>query len=532
MAAVLAVSVAGYASTYTVVNTEDAGAGSLRQAIIEANSHAGPDTIIFDIPKTGTLFNGNAWFIVPETDLPALMDDATLIDGDSQTRHQGNTNPDGPEIYLSGYSGKASHLINNGFIIRSAHNLIKGLIISAFNQHAIYLSGTAASNNRITGNYIGLNFSGRDTISSPNNTGIYLDEHAHHNQIGGAAAGERNVISGNRYSGVYFYESDDNLVVGNYIGTDKDGYRALGNYDTGVYIWGSKGNIIGGLLAGESNLISGNSTGVLIYGTGAAGNWVVGNSIGTDLTGARGLGGQRYGVTINDGHHNRIGPANMIRFSSTHAITVEQPAAIGNTITQNSISDSDRRPVGLAAGANEAVPAPDLFQTADGVAGMTLPYVVVEIFSDPAGEGLIYEGAVKSDASGAFVWTGPLTGPTVSANMTDSNGNTSEFSLPVLITQVDEANRNAHPGQFTLSQNYPNPFNPATTIEFALARPERVRLQIMTIRGEIVTELIDGLVPAGTHAVSWNAGEQANGVYLILLEAAGFRQMRKAVLIK
>ena len=40
------------AATYTVVNTEDAGAGSLRQAILDANSHAGPDIIMFSIPKT------------------------------------------------------------------------------------------------------------------------------------------------------------------------------------------------------------------------------------------------------------------------------------------------------------------------------------------------------------------------------------------------------------------------------------------------------------------------------------------------
>ena len=38
------------AATFTVINTNDTGAGSLRQAIADANGSAGPHTINFNIP--------------------------------------------------------------------------------------------------------------------------------------------------------------------------------------------------------------------------------------------------------------------------------------------------------------------------------------------------------------------------------------------------------------------------------------------------------------------------------------------------
>ncbi len=202
----------GLAATYPVINTLDSGAGSLRQAILDANSHAGPDTIVFNIPKTGWLFNGSSWFIEPGSPLPALTDDGTVIDGESQTRSQGDTNNEGPEVVVSGYQGLSSETRWSGLVIWSANNLVKGLSISSWAQNAIWISGAAAHHNRIVGNYIGLNFSGMDTLDSPNSTGIYVDNQARFNVIGGALAEERNVISGNRFAGVYFFGSIQHCV--------------------------------------------------------------------------------------------------------------------------------------------------------------------------------------------------------------------------------------------------------------------------------------------------------------------------------
>ena len=122
--------------------------------------------------------------------------------------------------------------------------------------------------------------------------------------IGGTTAAARNIISGNADSGVQIYDANDNLVEGNYIGTDKTGTVALGNnqgsgangFDFGGVTLddGSSGNTIGGLTAtpgtGAGNLISGNTfAGVLLYYAGSD-NLVAGNLIGTDVTGTVALG--------------------------------------------------------------------------------------------------------------------------------------------------------------------------------------------------------------------------------------------------
>jgi hypothetical protein len=88
-----------------------------------------------------------------------------------------------------------------------------------------------------------------------------------------------------------------------------------------------------------------------------------------------------------------------------------------------------------------------------------------------------------------------------------------------------------------LGANTPNPFNPATTIPFELGAPGHVRLQIFDVRGRLVRTLLDGVAPAGPARARW-AGEDAqgrdlgSGVYFAVLEAPGFRQSRRLVLLK
>jgi len=88
------------------------------------------------------------------------------------------------------------------------------------------------------------------------------------------------------------------------------------------------------------------------------------------------------------------------------------------------------------------------------------------------------------------------------------------------------------PEKFVLSQNYPNPFNPSTTIEFSLQAPEQVSLKVYSILGHELAELIHDTLPAGAHKTVWNAKDCANGIYYIVLEANGCREVRKAVLMK
>ena len=83
-----------------------------------------------------------------------------------------------------------------------------------------------------------------------------------------------------------------------------------------------------------------------------------------------------------------------------------------------------------------------------------------------------------------------------------------------------------------LLQNYPNPFNPTTTIEFYLAKPEYVSLEIFNSLGERVIYLISEKMSAGVHQVSFNGNKFSSGIYLYRLTAGNFTETRKMFLIK
>jgi hypothetical protein len=88
------------------------------------------------------------------------------------------------------------------------------------------------------------------------------------------------------------------------------------------------------------------------------------------------------------------------------------------------------------------------------------------------------------------------------------------------------------PDRFELRQNYPNPFNPSTEISFDLPETSQVRLAVYDITGTEVALLLDGTLAAGTHDVTFRAGDLPGGVYLYRLEANHVVSTRKAVLLK
>jgi len=86
--------------------------------------------------------------------------------------------------------------------------------------------------------------------------------------------------------------------------------------------------------------------------------------------------------------------------------------------------------------------------------------------------------------------------------------------------------------EFSLAQNYPNPFNPATTISFALPERSRVAITIFNVLGIEVAKLVDGVVEAGRHQISWDASRCPSGVYLCRMQANGFTETRKLILLR
>lgn len=88
------------------------------------------------------------------------------------------------------------------------------------------------------------------------------------------------------------------------------------------------------------------------------------------------------------------------------------------------------------------------------------------------------------------------------------------------------------PGAVVLAQNYPNPFNPATTIRYTLPAAERVTVQVFDATGRRVATLVDGVQPAGTHAVRFEARDLASGTYFYRLRAGAFVETKPMVLMR
>ncbi len=177
-------------------------------------------------------------------------------------------------------------------------------VISGNKNHGIEISGTFASGSQILGNYIGVNVTGTIALSNTLD-GVYIDS-APNNTIGGTTTAVRNVISGNGQYGVHIYGggATGNQVLGNYIGTNVNGTAALGNW-RGVSI-NSGGNTIGGDGTGMRNVISGNKEDGVGVGMDGRGNQVLGNLVGTDASGTAILGNGGNGVSI-ESYGNTIG---------------------------------------------------------------------------------------------------------------------------------------------------------------------------------------------------------------------------------
>jgi predicted acyl esterase len=88
------------------------------------------------------------------------------------------------------------------------------------------------------------------------------------------------------------------------------------------------------------------------------------------------------------------------------------------------------------------------------------------------------------------------------------------------------------PQEFRLEQNYPNPFNPSTTIKFSIAASSPVKLKVYDMLGKQVAELVNANLGAGTYEYNWDASSIPSGVYFYKLEAEGFSNVKKMLLMK
>jgi titin len=218
-------------------------------------------------------------------------------------------------------------------------------VISGNSSIGVTISGSIATDNVVAGNYIGTDRTGAAALGNGGN-GVLLQNGARENVIGGSAAGTRNVISANFGSGVAFFHAttSGNTVQGNYLGTDKTGTVALGNTGAGVSILAGSGNVIGGAAAGARNILSGNvEDGVRIFNADSTDNRVLGNYIGTNASGDAALANGGSGVVIDAGASNNvIGGAlpaarNVIAGNGAIGVRISGATTTGNLVRGNRI---------------------------------------------------------------------------------------------------------------------------------------------------------------------------------------------------
>jgi parallel beta-helix repeat protein len=303
---------------------------SLREAISACNNTAGPDTINFNIPDA---LVGGVHTITPSSALPGIID-TILIDGTSEPDFTSS-----PIIELNGTSAGAVDGLT--LAAGSDSSTIRSLVINRFEGNGITIN--SSHGNTIAGNYIGLDSTG--AVDQGNaSRGVRLTNSAN-NTIGGVTSADRNLISGNGSRGVYIegVASSGNVVCGNYIGLDVTGTLDRGNSGSGVKIVGAPNNTIGGATAATRNVISGNSgRGVHIDSSGAMGNAVTGNYIGTDLTGILDVGNTFSGVYISDADSNTIGGTtaglrNVIASNGAYGVYISGVTSEGNVVAGNYI---------------------------------------------------------------------------------------------------------------------------------------------------------------------------------------------------
>jgi hypothetical protein len=105
------------------------------------------------------------------------------------------------------------------------------------------------------------------------------------------------------------------------------------------------------------------------------------------------------------------------------------------------------------------------------------------------------------------------------------------YNMETLVTGITPVNSEI-PSAFKLEQNYPNPFNPVTNIRFSLPKAGMVSMKIFDISGREVAELISGTMNAGTYNYDFNASNLSSGIYFYRINAEGFTDTKKMILVK
>jgi parallel beta-helix repeat protein len=385
-----------------VTNTSDAGPGSLRQAMTDANSHPGLDTITFSIPGPGP------YSIAPHTVLPQITD-PVVIDAMSQPGAVSGT----PAVEIDGEFAPAPAPLRPvaiGFDVVAGGSTIRGFVINRFGGQGIRLEGSGST---ILGNYIGTDRSG--TAARGNAGPGVLIAGSSSNIIGTTSASDRNVISGNASGVQVLGPAAGNAIVNNRIGTTADGMAGLPNVNDGIGIDGGPGGGVTAQTLVNQNLIAGNgNVGIDVVPNGGSTRQtqILGNTIGLDAGGRR-LGNARGGISLVSAALASIGGAgmgNVISANGGAGITITGAAAPGTaTVVQGNYVGTD--PTGTLPRGN----------VAGGIVVQSPNVLIGWHAGDPAGSGNVISG---NGADGIQLLGAGVTDVAISGNMigTDVTG--------------------------------------------------------------------------------------------------------------
>ena len=106
------------------------------------------------------------------------------------------------------------------------------------------------------------------------------------------------------------------------------------------------------------------------------------------------------------------------------------------------------------------------------------------------------------------------------------------FSYANVITAVDDATGRTVPSAFSLRQNYPNPFNSETIIRFNVARSSHVKINVFDTLGRRVQTIVETYLTPGQYSIKFASRSLSTGVYFYRMNADGFVDTKKFVLVR
>jgi CSLREA domain-containing protein len=429
-AALVMVAGPAWADTFVVNSTADTGdttpdgtcssTCTLREAMQEAmanNNDPTVDVINFAIPGAGP------HTISPTSELPDI-DDPLTIDG--YTEALGEATPATPNTLAFGtnavlkivLSGASAPLGSDGFDVEAGPTTIRGLVINGFKEDVSGNSGQAIgffnlavnTDNVVEGNFIGTNVGGTAAVENEGDGVIINGPNSTGNTIGGATPASRNLIAGNGEQGVEISASDANTVQGNLVGTK--GTTDLGNTQDGVRMTSSSKNVITDNVVAFNGDATHNDNGVEVLKSGTAtpvGNRILNNSIFSNQNLGIDLSNSGSGGREQDPKDPDTGANNLQNFPVITAAT-----STGTTTTITGTLNSKPRKT-----------------------------FTIQLFSNPTGtdEGKTFVGQVqkKTNRQGkaSFSYFGPavVQGDAITATATGADG-TSEFSDPEPVDPV------------------------------------------------------------------------------------------------